>query len=49
MDLALQRELFSEVLEVLDTDADPTNPILEVTLDDSEAGIQIKRYRCPAE
>lgn len=44
MDLALQRELFSEVLEELDTDGDLTNQILEVTLDDSEAGIQIERY-----
>jgi len=49
MDLALQRELFSEVLDELDTDADLTNQILEVTLEDSEAGIQIERYRCPAE
>jgi len=49
MDLALQRELFSEVLDELDTDGDLTNQILEVTLEDSEAGIQIERYRCPAE
>lgn len=48
MDLALQRELFSEVLDELDTDADLTNQILEVTLEDDEAGIQIERYRYPA-
>jgi len=49
MDLALQRELFSEVLDELDTDADLTNQILEVTLEDTEATIQIERYRYPAE
>jgi hypothetical protein len=38
MDLALQRELFSEVLDELDTNGDMTNQILEVTLEDSEAG-----------
>jgi len=49
MDLALQRELFSEVLDELDTDADLTNQILEVALENSEAGIQIERYGYPAE
>jgi len=49
MDLALQKELFSEVLDQLDTDGDLTNQILEVTLEDDEAGIQIDRYRYPAE
>jgi hypothetical protein len=49
MDLALQRELFSEVLDELDTDADLTNQILEVTLEDGEAGIQIERYKYPAD
>jgi hypothetical protein len=49
MDLALQRELFSEVLDELDTDGDLTNQILEVTLEYGEAVIQIERYRCPAE
>ena len=49
MDLALQRELFSEVLDELDTDADLTNQILEVTLEDSEARIQIERYKYPAD
>jgi len=49
MDVALQRELFSEVADELDTDADPTNQILEVTLEDNEATIQIERYRYPAE
>jgi hypothetical protein len=37
-----------EVLDELDTDADLTNQILEVTLEDSEAGIQIERYNYPA-
>jgi len=49
MDLELQRELFSEVLDELDFDGDLTNQILEVTLEDSEAGIQIERYNSPAE
>ena len=42
MDLALQKELFSEVLNELDTGGDLTNQILEVTLEDDEAGIQIE-------
>ena len=41
MDLALQKELFSEVLDELDTDGDLTNQILELTLEDDEAGTQI--------
>jgi hypothetical protein len=49
MDLALQRELFSEVLDELETDSDLTNQILEVTLEDDEAGIQIDRYTYPPE
>jgi predicted nuclease of predicted toxin-antitoxin system len=49
MDLALQKELFSEVLNELDTGGDLTNQILEVTVEDDEAGIQIERYRYPAE
>ena len=49
MDLVLQRELFAEVLDELDTDPDLTNQILEVTLEDSEAAIQIERYGYPAE
>lgn len=49
MDLALQKELFSEVLDELDTDGDLTNQILEVTLEEDEAGIQIDRYRYPDE
>ncbi len=49
MDLALQRELFSEVLDELDTDGDLTNQILEVTLEDGESSIQIERYRFPVE
>ena len=47
MDLALQRELFSEVLDELDVDADLTNQILEVTLEGDEAGIQVVRYSHP--
>jgi Domain of unknown function (DUF5615) len=49
MDLVLQRELFSEVLDELDTDSDLTNQILEITLEDDEAGIQIDRYTYPPE
>lgn len=49
MDLALQRELFAEVLDELDTDGDLTNQILEVTLEDGEAAIQVERYGCPAD
>lgn len=47
MDLALQRELFSEALDELDADGDLTNQILEVTLEDSEASIQVVRYSHP--
>jgi hypothetical protein len=47
MDLTLQRELFSEALDELDVDGDLTNQILEVTLEDSEAGIQVVRYCHP--
>ncbi|MEP6716807.1 MAG: DUF5615 family PIN-like protein [Terriglobia bacterium] len=47
MDLVLQRDLFSEVLDELDTDRDLTNQILEVTLEDSD--IRVERYRCPVE
>ena len=47
MDLALQRELFSEALDELDVNGDLTNQILEVTLEESEVGIQIVRYSHP--
>ena len=47
MDLTLQRELFSEALDELDLSGDLTNQILEVTLEDDEAGIQIVRYSHP--
>lgn len=47
MDLALQRELFSEALDELDADGYLTNQVLEVTLEDSEVGIQIVRYGHP--
>lgn len=49
MDLALQRELFSEVLDELDSTPDLTNQILEVTLDHDEAGFLIERYRYPTD
>ena len=35
----LQRELFSEALDELEVDGELTNQILEVALEDSEAGI----------
>jgi hypothetical protein len=44
MDLAIQRELFSEVLDELETRPDLTNQIPEVTLEDDEAGIEIDQY-----
>jgi hypothetical protein len=47
MDLALQKDLFSEALDELDVNDDLTNQILEVTLEDSEIGIQIVRYSHP--
>ena len=47
MDLTLQRELFVEALNELDADGDLTNQILEVTLEENEAGIQIMRYSLP--
>lgn len=47
MDLALQRELFSEALDELDVNGDLTNQILEVTLEDGESSIQIVRYSHP--
>jgi hypothetical protein len=49
MDLVIQRELFAEVLDELDTSPDLTNQILEVTLEDSEAAIRIERYGYPTE
>jgi len=47
MNLALQKELFVEALDELDADGDLTNQILEVTLEDSEASIQVVRYNHP--
>lgn len=49
MNLALQKELFSEALDELDSDPDLTNQVLEVTLEDGEAAIRIERYRHPTE
>jgi hypothetical protein len=40
-DLALQKELFAEVLDELETDSGLTNEILEVTLEDDESGSRI--------
>lgn len=48
MDLALQRELFSEALDELDRDGDLTNQILEVTFEDDESDIEIVRYSHPS-
>jgi hypothetical protein len=47
MNLTVQRELFSEALDELDVDGDLTNQILEVTLEEDEAAIQIVRYSHP--
>jgi hypothetical protein len=49
MDLARQRELFSDVLDELEMDPDLTNQILEVTVEGDEADITIKRHEYPAE
>lgn len=48
MNLALQRELFSEALDELDRDGDLTNQILEVTFEDDESDIEIVRYSHPS-
>jgi hypothetical protein len=47
MDLELQRLLFGSVLEELDQQPDLTNQILEVTVDESGARIDIIRYQFP--
>lgn len=47
MDLAMQRELFTEALDELDVDRDLTNQILEVTLEENGVGIQVVRYSHP--
>lgn len=49
MDLALQRELFSEVLDELDRDHDLTNQVIEVSLNDNENEIDLVRYQMPRE
>lgn len=49
MDLALQSELFREVLNQLDLDGDLTNQVLEVTCSDDEATVDIIRYHMPKE
>ncbi len=40
MDLALQRELFSEALDELDVNGHLTNQIIEVTLEDSKSAFR---------
>lgn len=48
MDLGLQRELFSEVLEELDRESDLTNQVIEVSLNETEDEIEVIRYQMPA-
>ena len=47
MGLDWQRRLFEEALNELDEDGDLTNQVLEVTLDDGEAAIDLIRYALP--
>jgi hypothetical protein len=47
MDLEWQRRLFEEVLDELDESGDLTNQVLEVTLDDDKAAIDLVRYEMP--
>jgi hypothetical protein len=47
MDLELERELFSEVLDELDRNGDLTNQVLEVVLSDSGDSIELVRYAMP--
>jgi hypothetical protein len=48
MDLASQRELFSEVLDELDRDGDLTNQIIEVSLSASEDESDVIHYQMPS-
>jgi hypothetical protein len=48
MDLDWQRRLFGEVLDELDGSGDLTNQVLEVTLDDDKAAIDLIRYEMPS-
>ncbi len=47
VDLDWQRKLFEEVLDQLDSNGDLTNQVLEVTLDDDKAAINLIRYEMP--
>lgn len=48
MDLDWQRRLFGEVLDELDASGGLTNQVLEVTLDDDKAAIDLVRYEMPS-
>jgi hypothetical protein len=48
VDLDFQRRLFEEVLDELDRSDDLTNQVLEVTLDDDKAAIDLVRYDMPS-
>jgi len=47
MDLRLQKELFDRALDELERDADLLNQVLEITLTDDSAEIEISRYDMP--
>ena len=49
MDLDLQLELFGVALDELDRDSDLLNQVLEVTLEDPDEEIEIRRYRLPTD
>ena len=49
MDLDLQLELFGVALDELDRDSDLLNQVLEVTLEDADEEIEIRRYRLPTD
>lgn len=48
MDLEWHRQLFEEVLDELDRNSDLTNQVLEATLDDDTAAIDLVRYEMPS-
>jgi hypothetical protein len=47
VDLNWQRRLFEEVLDELERSGDLTNQVLEITLDDDKAAIDLIRYEMP--
>jgi hypothetical protein len=47
MDLELERELFSEVLDELDFEGDLTNQVIEVSFSDLGDEIDVVRYQMP--